>query len=221
MLNNLINIFGTKTKALEIIYLLEDLKPVVRQGFYPNELPKIYQFCQEKGLFLIRSPYKVVLVDVEDGSYSNKGIKVPLNDPRDGMLFAYISKDEKKALLANAHETENNHKELGILLGYPQCCIDFYTKHEPEESKINNNFTKPILDNSKGFEFPFQNNIFIRDFDITLLNHFPCSLNCQNSLELAKKHLLILQKYDISLANHFVERLKNKIDVDNRVLEFK
>jgi hypothetical protein len=220
MLNNLTNIFDTKTKALEILYLLEGIKPVVRHGFYPNEVLKIYRFCSENGLFLVKSPYKVVLVDAEDGSYSNKGLKVHLNDERDGMLFVYISKDERKALLANAHETENNHRELGILLGYPECCIDFFTKHEPEESKANNDYAKPILENSEGFEFPFQNNIFIRDFDVTLLNHFPCSLNCQNSLELAKKHLDVLRKYDISLASHFIERLKNKIDVDNRILEF-
>ena len=220
MLSNLIKIFGTKTKALEILYLLEGIKPVVRQGFYANEFLKIYRFCQENGLALVRSPYKVVIVDAAEGSYSNKGIKVPLNDKREGMLFVYISKDEGKAILANAHETEGNHKELGMLLGYPQCCIDFYTKHETEESKANNDYVNPILNNSEGYEFPFYNNIFIRDFDITLLNHFPCSLKCQDSLELAKRHLNIIQKYDISLANHFIERLRNKIDVDDRVLEF-
>ena len=220
MLNNLTNIFETKTKALEILYLLEGIKPVVRHGFYSNEILRIYRFCSENGLFLVKSPYKVVIIDAKEGSYSNKGIKVHPDDEREGMLFVYISKDERKAILANAHETEGNHRELGTLLGYPQCCIDFFTQHEPEERKANNDYVKPILNNSEGFEFPFQNNIFIRDFDITLLNHFPCSLNCQNSLELAKKHLDVLRKYDISLANQFIGRLRNKIDVDDRVLEF-
>jgi hypothetical protein len=221
MLNNLTNIFGTKTKALEMLYLLEGIKPVVRQGFYEHELPKVERFCREKGLSLVKSPYKVVILDAEEGNYSNKGIKVPLNDERAGMVFVYISQDQGKTILANAHETENNHRELGILLGYPLCCIDFFIQHESEESKVNNDYVNPILDNSEGFEFSFYNNIFIRNFDITLLNHFPCSLNCQKSVELAKKHLDVLRKYDISLANQFIERLRNKIDVDDRILEFK
>ncbi|MBW2966020.1 DUF483 domain-containing protein [Candidatus Woesearchaeota archaeon] len=219
MLNNLIQIFGTKTKALEIIYLLEGLKPVVRHGFYEHELHQVEEFCKTNNLSIIKSPYKVVIVDVAK-SYSNKGIKVNIDDPRQGMLFVYISKDEEKAMLSNIHETENNHRELGILLGYPQCCIDFFIKHEPEQSKEKNDYIKPILNNSEGYEFPFQNNIFIKDFDITLLNHFPCSLNCQNSLELAKIHLNIIRKYDASLATYFIERLKRKIDIDNRILEF-
>jgi hypothetical protein len=221
MLNNLINIFGTKTKALEIIYLLEGLKPVVRHGFYEHELEKVEEFCNENNLFLVKSPYKVVITDVSEGNYSNKGIKVPINDERQGMLFIYISKDEEKAMLANIHETENNHRELGILLGYPLCCIDFFIKHEPEQSREKNDYIKPILENTEGYEFPFQNNIFIKDFDITLLNHFPCSLNCQNSLELAKTHLNIIRKYDSNLAAYFINRLKRKIDIDNRILEFK
>jgi len=220
MLNNLINIFGTKTKALEIIYLLEGLKPVVRHGFYKDELQKVEEFCKENNLFIVKSPYKVIIVDVKEGNYSNKGIKVPIDDEREGMVFIYISKDEEKAMLANIHETENNYKELGILLGYPPCCIDFFIKHQPEQSKDKNDYTDPVLENSEGYEFPFQNNIFLRDFDITLLNHFPCSLNCQNSLELAKSHLNILRKYDAILATYFIERLKRKIDIEGRILEF-
>ena len=220
MLNNLINIFGTKTKSLEMLYLLEGIKPVIRHGFYEHELPKIENFCSENNLFLVKSPYKVVIVDAADGNYSNKGIKVSLDDEKTGMIFVYISKDEKKAILANVHETEGNHKELGILLGYPPCCAEFFAKHEPEESKDKNDYINPILENSEGFEFPFYNNIFIRDFDITLLNHFPCSLLCEKSLELAKNHLNIIKKYDLSLAGYFAEKLKNKVDFDNRILEF-
>ncbi len=126
MLNNLIQIFGTKTKALEILYLLEGLKPVVRQGFYETELAKIEEFCKENGLSLEKSPYKVVILDAADGQYSNKGIKVKTDDERQGMLFIYISKDQTKAELASKYESEGNDKELGLLLGYPLCCIDFF-----------------------------------------------------------------------------------------------
>ena len=220
MLNDLINIFGTKTKALEILYLLEGLKPVVRHGFYEAELPKIEEFCRENSLSLEKSPYKVVIVDVNEGGYSNKGIKVKTEDKRQGMLFIYISKDEAKAVLAGRYEDEGNHKELGLLLGYPLCCTDFFVKHKDEQSIAKNDYIEPILKNSQGDIFPFYTNIFKKNFDITLLNHFPCSLKCENSIELAKKHLEIIRKHDSKLAEYFVNRLKCKINVDKGLIEF-
>ena len=220
MISELINIFGTKTKALEVLYLLEGLKPVVRHGFYENELPRIEEFCRENGLFIAKSPYKVVIVDVKEGRYSNKGIKVKTEDPRQGMLFIYISKDQEKAVLASRYEDKGSHKEVGLLLGYPLCCIDFFIKHKEEQSIAKNDYIEPILNNSQGNIFPFYTNIFKKQFDVTLLNHFPCSLKCESSIELAKKHLEIIKKYDPSLAEYFVNRLKCKINVEGREVEF-
>ena len=220
MLNNLIKIFGTKTKALEILYLLEGLKPVVRHGFYEAELGKIEEFCKEKGLSLEKSPYKVIILDAANGQYSNKGIKVKTDDERQGMLFIYISKDNIKAEMASRYEYEGNHKELGLLLGYPLCCIDFFVKHKEEQSLGKNDYIEPVMKNSEGCIFQFYTNIFKRDFDITLLNHFPCSLKCENSIDLAKKHLEIIKKYDAEMAEFFIERLKCRINAGNDLIEF-
>jgi hypothetical protein len=220
MLNKLVNIFGTKTKALEILYLIKGIKPVVRHGFYEQELPRIEEFCKAYNLYIEKSPYKVVIVDAGDGEYSNKGIKVKTDDKRQGMLFIYISKDQAKAELASKYEQEGNHKELGLLLGYPLCCINFFVKHEPEQSRLKNDYIEPILNNSQGYVFPFYTNIFKRQFDVTLLNHFPCSLNCEAAIDLAQTHLDIIRKYDPATAEYFIERLKCKINVERGVIEF-
>ena len=50
MLDKLIEIFGSRTKALEILYLFKDLKPVVRHGFYDNELAKVVECCNKNKL---------------------------------------------------------------------------------------------------------------------------------------------------------------------------
>mgnify|MGYP006442004391 CR=1 FL=1 len=44
MIKKLSLIFGSKTKAEEMVYLVSDAKYVVRQGFYLEELPKIEKF---------------------------------------------------------------------------------------------------------------------------------------------------------------------------------
>ena len=218
MIERLTNIFGSVTKALEIVYLMQNIKPVARQGFYEHELDKVKRFCEANDLALEISPYKVVLVD--NKQYSNKGIKVRLEDERKGMLFVYISKDEEKAVLANCYEVKNNHAQLGNILGYPKCCVKFFAKHEPMRSKLDNDYVLPALENSEGKNFPFYNNILLRNQDITLLNHFPCSFNCEESMDLARKHLVALRKQNNQLGEVFINKLKGYQRLYRRILKF-
>jgi hypothetical protein len=197
---------------------MSDIKPVVRHGFYENELEKVKRFCEANKLSLTVSSYKVVLVD--DAEYSNKGIKVRLEDERKGMLFVYISKDEEKSVLANCYEMKNNHAQLGHILGYPKCCVEFFVKHEPHRSKLDNDYVLPALENSEGKTFSFYNNILLREQDITLLNHFPCSFGCGESSYLGKMHLIALRKSNTQLADVFVSKLKGYQRLYRRILKF-
>src|SRR3989338_1565992 len=120
MLEKISVIFGSYTKAQEILLLLENVKPVIRQGFYAHELRTVEQFCQQHKLFFCTSKFKVLLDDTSE-LFSNKGLRIPEQDPNPGLFFIYISKDEKAALLASYYELINNHRELGLLLGYPEC----------------------------------------------------------------------------------------------------
>ena len=92
MINKLKHTFGSKSKAQEIVLLINDVKPVVRQGFYDNELIGVENFCKKNNLFFVTSKFKVLLAD--SGEYSNKGIRIKGDDKRPGMRFVYISKDE-------------------------------------------------------------------------------------------------------------------------------
>ena len=99
MLQQLEKTFGSQTKAQEILLLLEGEKEVVRQGFYPEELPEVEKFCRENELFLIKSKFKIIL---EEEGYSNKGTRVEETHSQ-GMYFIYISKSEKKSAYACSH----------------------------------------------------------------------------------------------------------------------
>jgi len=203
-------IFGSFTKAFEIFLLEQDVKPVVRQGYYQQEIGEVQKYCEFNSLAWELSPYKIILTD--DTNYSNKGEKVPLSDKREGMFFIYISKDDNKAKLASHYESTKDHVNLGLILGYPMCCANFFQHNEPVRSKLDNNYIEPALKNSKGNSFPYQTNILKRDQDATLLFHFPCNFNCQDSITLAKKHEQALQKYDKELATQLASTLKGTID---------
>jgi len=218
MIDKLARIFGSKTKALEIVFLIQDLKPVVRQGFYDEELPKIIEFCKKNKLEIETSNYKVLLAD--NSHYSNKGIKIPEDDPRKGMHFVYISKDKGKAIMANVLEMKNDHRSFGMLLGYPKCCVDFYVKNASEMAKTDNDFLRQTVKSSKGYNYPFFSNIGKRSMDITLLSHFPCRFDCEESIKLAKKNLDLMKQHFPRLAERYQEELKGRVLMFDRFFEF-
>ncbi len=192
---NLLPLFSTLTKSQEILLLLHDTKAVVRQGFYPQEISRLQQFCRKNGLSLAISKFKVLLAAGEK-EYSNKGLRIPEHDPRPGMYFVYFSKEEKKALLASYYELIGNDRDLGLLLGYPECCVNFFVE----------NFSE----NKTDLEFPPTNlytNLSKRGEDYVLLSHFPCSSECAASIELAKRYLHVLEKVEVERARQLLLQL--------------
>ncbi len=192
--NVLVILFGSQTKAQEILLLLHDVKDVVRQGFYDEELLLVEQFCQEQHLFFVKSKFKVLLAD--DSDYSNKGLRIPLEDSRKGMFFVYFSKNEEKALLASYYELTENHQQLGLLLGYPNCCVAYFLQ----------TFTPQNTD----LELPPTNhytNLSQRHQDAVLLSHFPCRSDCPASITLAQQYLKVLQEAEPGRADELLKRL--------------
>lgn len=199
MIKKLSYIFGSKTKAQEIVFLQHDLKKVVRQGFYEEELRKVEKFCLENNLFLARSKFKVLLAD--ETAYSNKGIRVKTEDPRKGMYLVYISKDEQKSWRASYYELVGNEKELGRELGYPKCCVDFFCSRFTPDN--------PNLQLKPGNPYT---NLSQREKDCVLISHFPCSSECAESMEIAKKNFALLHKLDLERAREMWNTLSSSSD---------
>ncbi|MBR9691694.1 DUF483 domain-containing protein [Candidatus Woesearchaeota archaeon] len=212
-------VFGSRIKALEIFFLMYGLKPVVRQGFYDNEIGRVKEFCRSKGLAWEIAPYKVVLAD-PDSKFSNKGFKARIDDPRRGMYFVYISKDERKATEAKIYEMKNDHRRLGEALGYPDCCVEFFVKNEPERRRLDNNYVIPALRNSQGVRFPYYTNVCKRHKDAAFLSHFPHSFECTASIEMAKKCFKMLSELEPDTAMMLVRELKGRVRIGSREIEF-
>ena len=200
MIPQLQKIFHSITKSLEVLYVIEGAKPCARILVSEGELKRVSDFFDENKLCYEFSDFKVVKQAGSSEFYSDKSVKIPKNDSRDGYFFVYASKDKKIPNEAKAMEEKNNHKELGILLGYPKCCCEFFADNFNEK---NTDLTLKTLKNSSGFEFDFYTNIAARHFDITLLSHFPHSFECNPSAEIAKKNLNIIHKHSKGLAEIF------------------
>ena len=193
MISTLKQIFGSQTKALEMLYLLNDLKPVVRFGFFPHELAKIEEFCKEKNLFLQKSPFKVTLTDKD--RFSNEG-KIT-NTEDNGLFLVYISKDQRNALFTCLYETQGDHYIVGKRLGYPNCCCTFFTEE----------FKKGNLNPMHKPTNPWTN-LALREKDIVLISHFPCSSDCKESIEIAKKNYELIRQQEPERADKIVQALQ-------------
>jgi hypothetical protein len=188
-------IFGSKTKAQEILCLLEGAKDVVRHGYYDHELESVERFCREAKIHLVKSNFKVLL-DEKKG-YSNKGFRMPI-DEKKAMRFVYMSKSELKANLAAYYELKGMDKELGLVLGYPKCCVDFFCRNfSTERTNLQLKPTNPYT------------NLRKRSEDAVLISHFPCNSSCGKSIEMAKRHLSIIRKYDPKRADDIMEILND------------
>lgn len=212
MIGKLLKIFSNNTRSLEILYLLEGVKKAARLDANEDELIKIKDFCSKTGLFLEISDFKVIkIADHGKGNYANIVKRVPINNANPGLYHLYISKDKNKSKFLKILENKNDDRAVGELLGYPECCIEFFIVNKENQEKIQNDYILPALNNSEGFEFPFYTNHAMRYFDATLLSHFPHDFNCRESANIAKKNLETIKKYSLELAKKFENELKSAV----------
>ena len=197
-------IFGSRAKAQEIVLLLAGAKPVVRQGFYSDELDPVVMFCNNNNIHIVRSKF---LVRIEDNhaQFSNKGrvqriikrdIIESMTDEYKGMFFLYLSLNRTLAEQAAYSEENQDHKSLGLLLGYPECCIKYF----------DDNFSEQNTDLEQTSSNPYTK-LSLRDKDYVILSHFPCNPECQKSINLAKKYLSIISRYDLEYTEELLRRL--------------
>lgn len=208
MIPQLQRIFRSIIKSLEVLYVIEGAKPCARILAFEEESDKVTDFLSENNIYTSISDFKVLKQAAQSGFYSDKSVKIDKNAPQKGYLSVYLSKNKEAAEKAKLMEESNNHKELGLLLGYPKCCCEFFEKNFDEN---NADLTLKTLDNSDGYEFPFYANTAARYFDVALLSHFPHSFDCKPSIEIAKTNLKTIQKHSKELAAMFSGILRSVV----------
>lgn len=210
MLDEFLAFFNSLTKSMDIIYVLEGLKPVSRIIVNEDSLSDTKEFLEKHKAEIAVSDFKIS-AKVDENKYTNKGIKLAADSKKKGRYFVYLSKKKELAEKAKQAEAANNHIELGKLLGYPGCCCEFFEKNYPVESKKKNDYVLAALKNSEGFNFPFYTNIAIRQMDLNLISHFPCNFNCKESIKHAKKNLELLKNVSPELGEISAGMLKGVV----------
>lgn len=194
---NLKNIIQLKIKeftdtenTLEFLYLLSDIKKVIRLYLPEHDLQGVLMLCTKENIKAVIAPYKMTTEpDKNKGGISSGGRLVSLSNK--GSIILFCSKERTLAELACKAELQQDHHKLGKLLGYPECCIKEYQKNLGESFNKQGDLTEFILKKEKGFKKPYQCNYFPIYFGIPIIPHYPCSLSCNETIQFVNSTLKI------------------------------
>ena len=112
-------------------------------------------------------------------------------------IYGVLAKNLDDAkMFKDCSQGKVDHETIGRLLGYPKCCIDFFT------NVWGNGVIDPIFEayGAEAHIHPFCNQA-LRYFGLRITPHLCCSANCQKTIKMGKKWISIMRKLDAEGAN--------------------
>ncbi|MBI5398552.1 hypothetical protein HZB03_03745 [Candidatus Woesearchaeota archaeon] len=203
--HDLIALLGSRIRAQEVLFVLEEIKPVCRIELAPQQLALAQRFFKEANLAHLSS----TITAPEQNDEADATIPAPYV----GMMLVYISKNHSLAQEARIAETHFDHQRLGTLLGYPQCCTRFFADSLSEAQQLHHDHTLIAARGSSTFN-PLLN-ISLQFFDWRIIGHYPCHFNCAASTEQAQQMLRAIGKYNDELSEAIVNHLRALVLYDD------
>ncbi len=190
--------------ALECLYVANDLKPVSLIFLKEGQIARLEPYCTAHQLCFELSDYKMLMVSqAGKGRFSNSCIRVPAATAQ-GEFGVFLAKDPEQARMAKYYYAVNDHIRVAALFGYPRCCARFFARHAGA-TRDNDYILATVRDLRR---HPFLNNRALRYFDISLLSHFPCTLDCPASAQIARARLAFLRETCPEIGARFEKQLR-------------
>lgn len=180
LLKQVIEVFGSQISAIEFIFLVHGLKSSARIPILEQKKEALVALCASFS-FHVRisekrySPFK-------GNGYCNSATEAPgfgLSWRQNSYFEAYISPHDNISRELEACCKNNDHRRVGALLGYPSCCVDFFMIYFAL-GQLNSMDFSPLIP-AKTKRANWYTNTFARPFGATIIDHFPCKYNCQET----------------------------------------
>jgi len=168
----------------------------------PENLDELFQKFDKDGLIFIplRKTKKAE-------SFSFK-----VKSPEPGEAFYWLGclvRTKKEGKIFKKADQKHDHKTIGRMLGYPDCCIKYFIKNFP----VNYD---PIWVNLKGKVFGYPEcNGMLRYFGPKIVAHYSCSPTCQATKKIGRTWLKIMKEIDKDLAKEMYNLLAGPITWDS------
>lgn len=204
----------SETKSNQLIYRYEakkyNLKPISEiawSKFYKSVLVDLFVFLANPSKKAIRVPYLKETLDFS---------KYLIDFCETNKFYYYI--DTQYIIISKLNNVNEIHevdispkehiKELGSLLGYPNCCITYVSKYKEEDI---DSVEKNLIE-KRTYEGIYLAIDFSGYFDgLSLVSHIPCNPKCNNSLVVGL--LTVLYIKSINIENNLISNpLNNYID---------
>lgn len=171
--------------------------------------------------------YRGIRYSAPYDGFSHEFIPAQENDP-ERITYAVIAENSDIADQMEEAELEKSgyerHTKVGKLLGFPECCRDFFYENFVEngirdpmyEVACNSGNASCIEDNCNHIRIEDPNpgnNILWRYFGLSYITHFPCSWDCENSLEVARDRYRVMAENGYEeAADHLNEWLRQPFE---------
>jgi hypothetical protein len=214
-------LFGPKATApgssadwpLELRLVRYGLKPMALIHTPAIEAFRLLRQCQDRSLFAILSPYAF---DAE-GDRSARGYvniagnpRPATNEPR-GWRGLLVARDLRQLKLGWLSVLFHWDEFLGLLLGYPDCCVRAFRRNwEAACASYNGEVGAVLLAGETRAPVEAAHccmNLFARYFGFHLTEHFPCGFDCQPTARLGDRLLEGLHHYEPQYAGELAGML--------------
>lgn len=96
-----------------------------------------------------------------------------------------------------------DHRRLGVAFGYPDCCVDFFIKHN-DWPKFNT-----LADAARAStRLQWETNCLLKHSPWSTLFHMPCSFDCQATVDYSTRLLAALSEWDSGYARRIKSSLQ-------------
>jgi len=150
----------------------------------PNELQNWKEWAESKGLVVVELAKEGKAV----GSYSSRARNYEQGQPY--TIRIAITHPEFADDWRYAWDSRNDMK-IGELLGYPTCCTKWF-QHYWQDNGFQDDILPMYENGNFSSEGPWELNFFYRYLGARLVSHMPCSFKCENSLNIARQNLQVM-----------------------------
>jgi hypothetical protein len=108
-----------------------------------------------------------------------------------------------------------DHRRLGIAFGYPDCCVDFFIKHN-DWPRFNT-----LVDAARAStRLRWETNCLLKHSPWSTLFHMPCSFDCQATVDYTTKLMAALSEWDSGYAKRIHDSLQQSFLVISERLAY-
>jgi hypothetical protein len=181
---------------IEFISVLSGNKPGMRTTCRESIHGELSDIANQFGMSFAVSDYQLAGGNRSGGISHTSGRVRPMEGKENRERFVYFGTDALAVRLLKVFDVTDNRR-FGRLLGFPECCIDFFCEHFSSESAYD--LVPLVLPPRHGYFLP-SINYACRHMGYRLISHFPCCWDCEPSAALAEKNFAALARLAPELA---------------------